>query len=571
MTTKEKIEKLSKAVGLIFWFDRCVKALPDTLSKTEVNTYFEDNNSILSKTINNVVVNDTVMVRVGERDIDYAFFGRNQMQQIFEEVNEQGIVSFFHASDLSTTRNIEVIKRFYSTIPHYIEKQQIIQCCKFDKERSRNACLIFGEEDLSHIRSDYDINLNETLLFIDEHYYDAGFILYDWYFSYGIVITDAGIYCRYYKQKAPNTIFSFGNKENDKQLCFLSWGDFNKVVYKELVFYFYFGKELVAQIEKKVLCDGLIAEKCKQLAEDLTSMSQLVGPNLSVFELAEQGLYDEALQKVEDIINSGDDVSFGYLAKAQVLRMKELEKMDKNPPYEESDEVKKNLENVIRELRKAIKAKDATDDKDKKEFVSQVLFCMADTENYLGHYTEARNHYIEGLGDCDDKDKDESMEALIDVEGSLKETWDNYSSIYRYKDRKFIMPIRDNEIGGCITAGITTFRMSNIPSCMKFPMGHPIANQLYIGHPFNPSLYVPYEQSEELFFLDKVHEIRYLFECLGAEEITITSIKGKEVTELRDSSNHYSVDGGMKRFSAGVEVNTQYKTKTTARRIAIVR
>ena len=210
MTTKEKIEKLSRAIGLIFWFDRCVKALPDKLSKAEVNSYFEDNNSVLKQIITNVVGNDTVMVRLGERDIDYAFFGRNQMQQIFEEVNEQGIVSFFHASDLSTARNIEVIKRFYSIIPHYIEKQQIIQCCKFNEERSRNACFIFGEEDLSQNRSVYDINLNETLLFIDEHYYDAGFILYDWCFSYGIVITDAGIYCRYYKQKAPNTIFSFG-------------------------------------------------------------------------------------------------------------------------------------------------------------------------------------------------------------------------------------------------------------------------------------------------------------------------------------------------------------------------
>ena len=165
-----------------------------------------------------------------------------------------------------------------------------------------------------------------------------------------------------------------------------------------------------------------------------------------------------------------------------------------------------------------------------------------------------------GLENCGkDDNKSLVMEALDDVENSLQNVWDNYTNVYEYNDRKFIMLIKDDKIGGCITDGITVFRMSNIPSCIKFQAGHPIANQLYIGHPLVPSLYVPYEDSEDLFFIDKVHELRYLLECLGAEEISITSIKGKEVSELSDESLGVSGGIGIKKFSAEAEYNTQSK------------
>lgn len=115
------------------------------------------------------------------------------------------------------------------------------------------------------------------------------------------------------------------------------------------------------------------------------------------------------------------------------------------------------------------------------------------------------------------------------------------------------MPIKDGEIGGCWVDGIDVFRMSNIPSCFTFPTGHPIANQLYIGHPYNPSLYVPLEASEDLFFIDKVHELCYLLECLGAEEISITSIKGKNVTEFNEYNINVAANGDVKLFSGEAE------------------
>lgn len=529
-------ERIIKHEAIEFYLNECVGALPNKLSRSKIDSY-----------VDGLFWNDEI---------------KNELKSAFIRINEEGIIPFLHYDNYNSVRNNGIIKRFYDIIPNYdyIDKRHRNY---YVEDRERNASLVFDENDASRIRSHYGIDLNEIILFIDEHYYDDGFIRSDWVFTYGIVITDAGIYCRYYKQNAPSTAFSFGNKENDEQLCFLSWEDFNKVVYKELVFYFYSGNELVAQIEKKILCDGLTAEKCKQLAEDLTSLAHLFVPDLSPIELAERGQYKEALGKADNMIKTGEAVSFGHFSKAYVLREIEIDKAIKDSSYEDSNEYKKNLEAVIKEFRKTIKELEVAEmeEKEKKENAAYILFCIASTESLLGRYVVSREQYIEGLGECGDDDKERATEALLDTEKRLKETWDNYTSLYKYKDRKFIMPVRDSEIGGCVANGITTFRMSNIPSCMKFPMGHPTVNQLYIGHPFNPSLYMPFEQSEELFFLDKVHEFRYLLECLGAEEITITSIKGKEVTEFRDGNNHYEVDGGVKRLSVGVEVNTQYKNQ----------
>jgi hypothetical protein len=148
-------------------------------------------------------------------------------------------------------------------------------------------------------------------------------------------------------------------------------------------------------------------------------------------------------------------------------------------------------------------------------------------------------------------------ELLSEVEGELKESWDERTTKLEYKDRKFLMPIADKDIAGCVVDGIDVFRMSNIPSCIKFPVGHPISAQLYIGHPFKNELYVPYETSEEVFFVDKVHELCYLLQCLGAEEISITSIKGKSVDELYNSSSRVDVNASYKVVSGDVSVNNQ--------------
>ena len=223
---------------------------------------------------------------------------------------------------------------------------------------------------------------------------------------------------------------------------------------------------------------------------------------------------------------------------------------------ENSPEIAKE---ALVEFNKAIDLLNPNESED-KEHIALCKYRIASIYDFLNNQEESRKCYIQSLDGINAELRHDAMKELIELEGRMKDSWNEVLSL-DYLDRKFIMPIKDNGIGGCVADNIAVYRISNIPSCIKFPTGHPVANQLYIGHPYKPSLYVPYEQSEELFFLDKVHEFRYLLECLGAEEISITSIKGKDVSEFSDSNNRYAVDGEIKRFSAGVEVNTQYKNQ----------
>jgi len=139
---------------------------------------------------------------------------------------------------------------------------------------------------------------------------------------------------------------------------------------------------------------------------------------------------------------------------------------------------------------------------------------------------------------------------LFELEENSKEEWDNYLN-REYNDRKLIMPIDDDHIAGCVAEGIDVFRMSNIPSRIKFPIGHPVSGQLYIGHPFKQDLYVPYEMYEETFFVDKVHELCDLLQCLGATDIAIESVKGRSVNELYNDNLSVDVEVGVKEFSGG--------------------
>ena len=494
----------------------------------------------------------------GDKSVSF----QNAAWNMIQKVNDEGIVNvLYRDGELEVHPQKELIIRFYDVLPKllselYKKEMRVFSyfssiCDRYNRYHSYGFC--FDEGISRKIRQRYNLGKEDVILYVVEKNIDTGTFKSCWDWASGLVVTDQGIYY------ANETHYDYTNGYCVFDSELTKWDDFDKVEYKELTYYFYKDEELVSQLDKGILFDNQDPNECIRFAEDLTNMARLYNPDLSPIKLAEQGHLKEALEKADSIIRSGKNVPFGHLSKAQVMQMIEFEKINKDASYGESTAFERNLAIVLKEYKKAIKEEESTEDKSKKVFVIHALLCMADAEKLIGRYADSRNHYIVGLGNCDDKEKDDIMESLIAVEESLQKDWDNYTTQYRYKDRKFIMPIRDNEIGGCVANGISVFRMSNIPSCMKFPLGHPVVNQLYIGHPFNSSLYVPYEDSEELFFIDKVHELRYLLESLGAEEISITSVKGKEVSELNDESLRIFGGAEIKRFSAEAGYNTQSK------------
>lgn len=448
----------------------------------------------------------------------------------FSKNGYEGILSNIYGFDVKALKKSpqgQVILEFYHHLPEwYIPNGG--DCC---------ICYGYSDQEKSTVKNGYGVARNETLLFQrDTSFWSSN--------NQGLVITDQGLHV-------------VPDNDDASQSFLLEWQAIEQVSYQETQFYFTMHGGGEAHLEWKMFYKGGFpgTQVCQNLANVLMSLAQIVAVVPDAWELYSSGKIDEALESCDSLISSGDvsEQINGHFTKGRILY--EVEGAKGNSDLMDSAK----LAEAQKELETAYNLD--TDDDEK----AIIQYWLAPVKLYQGDIT-ARKSFILGMEASDNDIKDDAYDSLQSLENidAVKDIWDNYVAERTYKERKFIMPVKDKDIAGCVTDGITVFRMSNIPSCIKFPIGHPIANQLYIGHPYNPQLYVPYEESEDLFFVDKVHELCYLLECLGAEEISITSVKGKSVDEMNNISANVSGSADVKLFSGegGVQQSGSSQTQT---------
>ena len=160
----------------------------------------------------------------------------------------------------------------------------------------------------------------------------------------------------------------------------------------------------------------------------------------------------------------------------------------------------------------------------------------------------SRNAYMESLVKAPKDQKYELQKKITELEEANADLWDNYVLKVPYKERKYIMLVEDSKIKNCAVSGITIFNSSNVPNCINFYENMALNNELYVGHPYNPSVYIPYNQAEDILFQDKIQEFCYILQQLGAEEITITSLKGRKVNEINNKKEELEVAANAGRF-----------------------
>ena len=90
-----------------------------------------------------------------------------------------------------------------------------------------------------------------------------------------------------------------------------------------------------------------------------------------------------------------------------------------------------------------------------------------------------------------------------------------------YEERKLIVPVKSYSDLSQNT--LSVLNIKNLPA-INFPIGHPIANQLYVGHPYLPFKYIPFENYELELLEDKIREFCQVMQFLGATEINIESV-----------------------------------------------
>ena len=263
-------------------------------------------------------------------------------------------------------------------------------------------------------------------------------------------------------------------------------------------------------------------------SEGLTSVAS-IAPN--PLQLAQENKYSEAIEAVNYYITIESSIEL-YVTRAFIYYDRAIKSNDnKNLLQEALTEIEKTIDHC----------------KDHEE-------CWK-LHKYKGHIlelmdkiTDSRNTYMKSLAEAPEEQKYELQNKITRLEEANADLWDNYILRVPYKERKYIMLVEDSKIKNCAVSGITIFNSSNVPNCINFYDNMPLNNELYVGHPYNPSVYIPYNQAEDILFQDKIQEFCYILQQLGAEEITITSLKGQKINETNNKKEELEVAANAGRF-----------------------
>ena len=263
----------------------------------------------------------------------------------------------------------------------------------------------------------------------------------------------------------------------------------------------------------------------KYFAEGFTNVA-FIAPN--PLEIAEKNKYEYALKLIDLYIEIKPTIE-NYICRALIYYYK-TGKTSKN--IEELQKVLCLIEIALEENKECWKL---------HKYKGQILELM---EKIIA----SRNAYMESLVKAPKDQKYELQKKITELEEANADLWDNYVLKVPYKERKYIMLVEDSKIKNCAVSGITIFNSSNVPNCINFYDNMPLNNELYVGHPYNPSVYIPYNQAEDILFQDKIQEFCYILQQLGAEEITITSLKGRKINETNNKKEELEVAANAGRF-----------------------
>lgn len=165
---------------------------------------------------------------------------------------------------------------------------------------------------------------------------------------------------------------------------------------------------------------------------------------------------------------------------------------------------------------------------------------------------------IRDLGNNDELKEQELSSLIKDYKNEMISSWtpdDNgncklqFTKDKNYEDRKVIFIAKSiQDVAGYWddTHSINyIFTHDCIPSDIKFPLGRPNVNSLYIANPVKPDEYVPYDNYELTLLLDKTRELKRLLRSLGATEITSTTLRGTKIEEAEKAGFSVNAEAGL--------------------------
>lgn len=341
---------------------------------------------------------------------------------------------------------------------------------------------------------------------------------------------------------------------NDK--TYIEFNDIHHVEYREMSLFVWNYQEEYVQFRlglffKDSTESNELIEDAKQLAKVLTEMAKSVGhvETETVFDhmsnLLNEENYDEVIDCAKQVVSDNgydnDSKCVAYMYLSEALSKKGA--LDSH----------KGMNSYMRDAIEACDlALELCEDEDPYRYT--IFKQKGDIEQVADDVRSARNCFIAAM---DSEDFDLKKNAKNSYELLTREISSDKSSFLNddYNKRKFLFTVsNDKQISGCYDKEDNVqwiFSLGLIPDYINFPVGHPQPNTLYIGHPLKPGVYIPFENATEQLFMEKVRELCYLAQCLGAVEIKFKRIKGLDVSNSESSCLERSGEAGRKFLNVG--------------------
>ena len=405
--------------------------------------------------------------------------------------------------------------------------------CSFHKRHDNGRDLLvfpIAEYNRSAVRNYFNIDLEEEILIIrDTSFWNSR--------NQGLVLTDKKI-----------LVISDSDNINDDTTIYWSWDIISKVEYKDQYLYFfdYQGNHSnigISYFLKDISDESLVHSVGRQLAELLTKMAKAIEPQTDpivvAFEgwdnLQNEGKFEEAYQYAKDLqtYDLGIDQWLSFDCAASSAMQQEKYEI----ALEETNQALQHIE-------------------DGNSHIVGLLYRKYSCNLFLGNKNEARKDCLSVLLYAKDEKRADGVLVKDDAKADFKMLEDQYVAEFLekpYNDRKLLMPVK--KYTDLHQEHISVIETQYLPSEIEFPVGHPVANQLYIGHPYLRHKYILFENYQLELVEDKVREFCSFVQKLGATEISIECLN----TNSTDTSERGNINiSGNAHHKVG-DANASYK------------
>ena len=393
------------------------------------------------------------------------------------------------------------------------------------------------------IRDNFNLDIHEQILFFN----DTSFFGNK---NQGLVITNKRLACIPDNDEGDVFSFAFNDIERveyrEMQIYLWGYGNDEDNVPLALNYFFSFNGETSA-----------VKTDAQKIAAVLNKMVTVAGHEEETTPLEEIESYldnneaDKAIQGINEILSSTDftdddetkSIYYYYLGLAYAQKMTEQLDVDIAAGSEQfSEEVDRYDGAMNSAFREALVL--CTDDEFRcKIYYLNALYCL----NQL----QGRQMALAAMESPDFEIKQEAKDIYMNTTKHLPA----YFTQIDYNTRKFIFVLgTEKQLPGCYDKEGNiqfVFTLNDLPASIQFPVGHPQANTLYIGHPFKPATYLPFENATEQLFMERVHELCYLGQCLGANEIRIKRLRGLDTASSEAKQLDVSGELDVKAVNVG--------------------